>query len=93
MAAGLKGNEAVAPPYFGIGIGIAIEIAMEGCWPERPDGCRAQGQRGRCPSTPMSLVAGSRFQRVIDTRDVNAVQWTWANSATRPLGHLATLLL
>ena len=61
MAAGLKGNEAVAPPCFGIGIGIAIEIVTEGRRPRRPYARGAQGQRGRCPSTPKSLVAGFRM--------------------------------
>jgi len=59
MAAGLKGNEAVAPPCFGFGIGIAIAVVMEGCRPRRPCARGVKGQRGRCPSTPMPLVAGS----------------------------------
>jgi len=58
MAAGLKVNEAAAPPCIGIGIGIAIAIVMEGCRPRRPYARGAQGQRGRCPSTPKSLVVG-----------------------------------
>jgi len=52
MAAGLKGNEAVAPPYFGIGIGIAIEIAMEG---RRPGGLMRAGHKGSAAAAPPRL--------------------------------------
>jgi len=50
MRTGHKGNEAVAPPCFGVGIGIAIEIVMEGRRPRRANARGARGQRGRCPS-------------------------------------------
>ena len=50
MVAGLKGNEAVAPPYFGIG--IAIEIAMEG---RRPGGLMRAGHKGSEAAAPPRL--------------------------------------
>jgi len=52
MAAGLKGNEAVAPPYFGIGIGITIEIAMEG---RRRGGLMRAGHKGSEAAAPPRL--------------------------------------
>jgi len=55
MGAGLEGNEAVAPP------GIGMEIITEGHRPRRPCARGPQGQRGRCPSTSMPLVATSRM--------------------------------
>jgi len=50
MAAGLKSNEAVAPPCFGIGIGIAIEIVTEG---RRPGGLMAAGLKGNEAVAPL----------------------------------------
>jgi len=52
MVAGLKGNEAVAPLYFGIGIGIAIEIAMES---RRPGGLMRAGHKGSEAAAPPRL--------------------------------------
>jgi len=49
MVAGLKGNEAVAPPCLGIGIGIAIEIVMEG---RRPGGLMRAGHKGSEAAAP-----------------------------------------
>jgi len=58
MAEGHKGNEADAPPMVG------MEIIMDGCWPSRPCSRGTQGQRGRCPSTPISVVAASGGREV-----------------------------
>ena len=46
--AGHKGNEAVAPPCYGIG--IEIEIFTEGRRPRQAYARGVKGQRGRCPS-------------------------------------------
>ena len=56
MVAGLKGNEAVAPPYFGIGIGTAIEIAMED---RRRGGLMRAGHKGSEAAAPPRLCRWS----------------------------------
>jgi len=66
-----EGSAAAAPPCFGVGIGIEIEMVMEGRWLRRPCACGAQGQRGRCPSKPLSVVAASRVRDEIDTEQVS----------------------
>jgi len=67
---GGKGQRGLAPPCIGIGIGIAIEIVMEGGRPRGPD---ARGKRATRP-LPLQLYAlAAGFRGWLDMTSVPEV--------------------